>query len=252
LANTLDPLWERVRVTYFGDVICARIVLATKEGDRFTSLSKFLSEIVWLTHCRCLNENLDEIPQNLSFGHSTATTATSGSLFVPLCKNLESAPKHPDLLVRYRGSSSTDVGVAEVSLEPCAQKDTGDLCRVALWSKRILDELVTKMEITEGIQVLFFQVIGKNCTFYAMKRSGTVCVAVEISKIKIVYTLTDVLVWFEEDVRGWLVVDRTFQNLVSTLQSAVPRKSGSPPPPVFAGLSTPRSRRMSRDTHRPL
>ncbi|KAG0196509.1 hypothetical protein BGX33_001570 [Mortierella sp. NVP41] len=180
----------------------------------------------------------------------TATTATSGSLFVRLCKNLESAPKHPDLLVRYR--ESTDVGVAEVSLEPCAQKDIGDLCRVALWSKRILDELVTRMEITEEAQILFFQVTGKNCTFYAMRRSGTVCVAVEMAKIKIAYTISDVLAGFEEDVRDWLFVDRTFQNLVSTLQSAMPRKSHSPPPPVFAGLSTPRSRRMSRDTHRPL
>ncbi|KAG0362882.1 hypothetical protein BGX24_005042, partial [Mortierella sp. AD032] len=102
----------------------------------------------------------------------TATTATSGSLFVRLCKNLESTPKHPDLLVRYR--ESFDVGVAEVSLESCAQKDIGDLCRVALWSKRILDELVTRMEITEEVQVLFFQVIGKNCIFYAMRRLGTV------------------------------------------------------------------------------
>ncbi|KAF9948050.1 hypothetical protein BGZ65_008340, partial [Modicella reniformis] len=91
-------------------------------------------------------------------------TATSGSLFVWLCKNLEAAPKHPDLLVRYE--ESIDVGVAEVSLDPCAQKDIGDLCSVALWSKRILDEMVTKMEITEEAQVLFFQVLGKNCTFY--------------------------------------------------------------------------------------
>ncbi|KAG9067044.1 hypothetical protein KI688_012956 [Linnemannia hyalina] len=117
---------------------------------------------------------------------------------------------------------------------------------------RILDELVTRMEITEEAQVLFFQVIGKKCTFYAMRRSGTVCVAVEIAKIKIAYTISDVLAGFEEDVRGWLLVDRTFQNLVSTLKSAMPRKPHSPPPPVFAGLRTPRSRRMSRDTHRPL
>ncbi|CAO3568897.1 unnamed protein product [Mortierella alpina] len=180
--------------------------------------------------------------------YDTATTATSGSLFVRLCKNLESAPKHPDLLVRYR--ESTDVGVAEVSLEPCAQKDIGDLCRVSLWTKRILDELVTKMDITEEAQVVFFQVIGKNCTFYAMRRLGTVCVAVEMAKIKIAYTISDVLTGFEEGVQGWLLVDRTFQNLVSTLQSALPRKPDSLPPPVFAGLSTPRSRRMSRDTHR--
>ncbi|KAF9119789.1 hypothetical protein BGX30_003617 [Mortierella sp. GBA39] len=167
----------------------------------------------------------------------TATTATSGSLFVRLCKNLENAPKHPDLFVRYR--ESTDVGVAEITLELCAQKDIGDLCRVALRSKRILDELVARMEITEEAQVLFFQAIGKNCTFYAMRRSGTVCVAVEMANIKIAYTISDVLAGFEEDVRGWLLIDRTFQNLVSTLQSAMPRKAHSPPPLSSQG-SAPR------------
>lgn len=80
------------------------------------------------------------------------------------------------------------------------------------------------MEIIEEAQVVFFQVIGRNCTFYAMGRLGTVCVAVEMAKIKSAYTISDVLAGFEEDVRGWLLVDRTFQNLVSTLQSAVPRK----------------------------
>ncbi|KAF8942780.1 hypothetical protein BGZ47_006158 [Haplosporangium gracile] len=129
----------------------------------------------------------------------TATAATSGSLFVRLRKNLESAPKHPDLFVRY--PESTDVSAAEVSLEPCAQKDIGDLCHIALWSKRILDELVTRMEITEETQVLFFQIIGKNCTFYAMRWLGTVCIAVEMARIKIAYTISGVLVGFEEDVR---------------------------------------------------
>ncbi|KAF9900746.1 hypothetical protein EC991_006919 [Linnemannia zychae] len=164
----------------------------------------------------------------------TATTAISGSLFVRLCQNFEAAPKYPDFLVRYQ--ESTDIGVAEVSLEPNAQRDIGNLCRVALWSKRILDELVTRLDITEEAQVLFFQVIGKNCIFYTMRRSGTVCVVVEVAKIKIAYTISDVLAGFEEDVRSWLLVDRTFQNLISTLQSALPRKANNPPPPVFASL----------------
>ncbi|KAF9346777.1 hypothetical protein BGX34_003615 [Mortierella sp. NVP85] len=184
----------------------------------------------------------------------TATTATSGSLFVRLCKHLETAPKHPDLLVRYRNEESTsqertDIGVAEVSLDPCPQKDIGDLCRIALWSKRIMDEIVTKMEITEEARILFFQVIEKNCTFYAMRRLGTVYAAVKVAEIKIAYTISDVLTEFEKDVPSWLLVDRIFQDLVSTLRSAKPRKSDSPTaPPVFAGLSTPRSRRMSKDT----
>ncbi|KAG0298588.1 hypothetical protein BGZ97_004008, partial [Linnemannia gamsii] len=68
------------------------------------------------------------------------------------------------------------------------------------------------MEITEEVQVLFFQIVGKNCTFFAMRRSGTVCVAVEMAKIKIANTISDILTGFEEDVRDWLLVDRTFQN----------------------------------------
>ncbi|KAF9363291.1 hypothetical protein BGX34_004453 [Mortierella sp. NVP85] len=177
------------------------------------------------------------------------TTAVSGSIFVRLCKNLDTTPKHPDLLVRHK--ESIDIGVAEVSLEPNAPKNIGDLCRVALWSKRILDELVTKLEITEEAQVLFFQVVGKECNFYAMRRSGTVCIALKVASIKIAYTISDVLVKFEEDLPSWLLIDRTFRNLVSTLQSAIPRKRNSSPPPVFAGLSTPRSRRMSSDTRVP-
>jgi hypothetical protein len=166
-------------------------------------------------------------------------------------------PKHPDLKIRYQertsqesiGQEGTDIGVAEVSLDPCPQKDTGDLCRVALWSKRIMDEIVTKMEINEEARVLFFQVIEKSCTFYAMRRLGTVYAAAKVAEIKIAYTISDVLTEFEKDVSSWLLADRIFQDLVSTLQSAKPRKPNSPDMPrVFAGLSTPRSRRMSKDT----
>ncbi|KAG0318657.1 hypothetical protein BGZ99_005557 [Dissophora globulifera] len=91
--------------------------------------------------------------------------------------------------------------------QPASEAD-----QTSSFSKRILDELVTRMEITEEAQVLFFQVIGKKCTFYIMRRSETVCVAVEMAKIKFAYTISDVLVGFEEDVRRWLLVDRTFQN----------------------------------------
>ena len=112
-----------------------------------------------------------------------------------------------------------------------------------------MDEIVTKMEINEEARVLFFQVIEKSCTFYAMRRLGTVYAAAKVAEIKIAYTISDVLTEFEKDVSSWLLADRIFQDLVSTLQSAKPRKPNSPDMPrVFAGLSTPRSRRMSKDT----
>ncbi|KAG0300724.1 hypothetical protein BGZ98_008955 [Dissophora globulifera] len=69
----------------------------------------------------------------LCLHRDTATTATLGSLIVRMYKNLESLPKHPDLLVRYR--EITYVSEVEVSLVPYVQTDLGDLCRVALWSK---------------------------------------------------------------------------------------------------------------------
>ncbi|KAF9347404.1 hypothetical protein BGX34_003167 [Mortierella sp. NVP85] len=162
----------------------------------------------------------------------SATTATSGSLFVRLCQNMISSGKNPDLLVRYK--EIVDIGVAEVSYEASAQKDIGDLCRTALWSKRMLDEIVTAFENTEGVQLLFFQVVGQICNFYVMRRAGTVCVAAQLATIKIAYNLSDILTKFEDSARDWVVVCQTFDNLITTLKAAKPRKSDSPPP-VFVG-----------------
>ncbi|KAF9559813.1 hypothetical protein EC968_006470, partial [Mortierella alpina] len=52
--------------------------------------------------------------------------------------------KNPDLLVRFK--EFLDIGVAEVSFESSVVKDTEHLCRTALWSKRLIDEIVTKFE----------------------------------------------------------------------------------------------------------
>lgn len=95
--------------------------------------------------------------------HSTATTATSGSNFVRLCKNLTTLAKKPDLLVRFK--ECLDIGVAEVSFEASALKDTGDLCRTALWSKRVLDQIVTRFENVEQVKLIFFQVVEQTCIF---------------------------------------------------------------------------------------
>ena len=91
-----------------------------------------------------------------------------------LCKNLSTSSKNPDLLVRFK--ECLDIGVAEVSLEPSALKDTGDLCRVALWSKRLLDQIVTKFENMDEVKLIFSQAIEQTCVFYTMMRAETVCV----------------------------------------------------------------------------
>ncbi|KAG0247977.1 hypothetical protein DFQ27_001318, partial [Actinomortierella ambigua] len=178
----------------------------------------------------------------------TATTATSGSIFVRLFKSMTTLSKNPDLLVRFK--ESLDIGVAEVSFESSVLKDTGDLCRTALWSKRLLDEIVTKFENIDQVGLIFFQVIEQTCVFYTMLRADTVCVALEFARLKIAYTISDVLSNFEDDARDWLLVCKTFDNLVTTLMSAEKRKSEHLPPAVFVGLSTPRSRHMREDTCR--
>ncbi|KAF9124952.1 hypothetical protein BGW39_007783, partial [Mortierella sp. 14UC] len=178
----------------------------------------------------------------------TATTSTSGSIFVRLCKNLTTSSKNPDFLVRFK--ECLDIGVAEVSFEASARKDTGYLCRTALWSKRLLDEIVTKFENVEQVNLIFFQVVEQTCVFYTMKRADTVCIAVEIARLKIAYTLSDILTDFEDDARDWLLVCRTFDSLLTTLKSAKERKSENSPPLVFVGLRTPRSRHMKKDSRR--
>lgn len=85
-----------------------------------------------------------------------------------------------------------------------------------------------------------------------MKRAATVCIAVEFARLKVAYTISDVLTNFENDAQDWLLTCRTFDSLVTILKSAKERKPENSPPPVFVGLSTPRSRQMKKDTrHRP-
>ncbi|KAK3811774.1 MAG: hypothetical protein J3Q66DRAFT_442642 [Benniella sp.] len=178
----------------------------------------------------------------------TATTPTSGSIFVRLCKSLSTSCKNPDLLVRFQ--ECLDIGVAEVSLEPSALKDTGDLCRVALWSKRLVDQIVTRFENMDQLKLIFFQVIGQTCVFYTMMRADTVCVAMEFARLKIAYSISNVLTDFEDNARDWVLLCRNFDSLVTMLKSAKDRPLKTPSPAVFVGLSTPRSRHMKQDTHR--
>ncbi|KAK3817799.1 MAG: hypothetical protein J3Q66DRAFT_190688 [Benniella sp.] len=131
--------------------------------------------------------------------------------------------KNPDLFIRYK--ETVDIGVAEVSDGASTQKDIWDLCRTVLWSKLVLDEIVSEFDNTEDVQLLFFQVVGQTCTFYIMKRAGPLCLATELAKIKIAYTLSDILTDFEDSARDWAIVYRTFDKFLTTLKAAKPRGS---------------------------
>ncbi|KAG0345137.1 hypothetical protein BG004_003938 [Podila humilis] len=139
----------------------------------------------------------------------TATTAASGSNFLRLCKNMKTSPKNPDLCLSFK--ECIDLGVVEVSLDA---KDTGDLCRTALWSMRLLDQIVTKFEDLEHVDLIFFQVVAQNCIFYIMRRAGSVCVAVEFARLKIAYTISDILTL----IHSWLLSSQPRNAGQSTLR----------------------------------
>ena len=68
--------------------------------------------------------------------------------------NLCSAPQHPDLIVKYQ--EEKDIGFGKVSFSPSTQEDVSDLCHCTIWTKRALDELVTKLEGVKELILLFF------------------------------------------------------------------------------------------------
>ncbi|KAG0205493.1 hypothetical protein BGX33_007893 [Mortierella sp. NVP41] len=113
----------------------------------------------------CIMNNPDES----RIAH-TATTPTTGSLFVRLCKDLGTPPKHPDLIVKH--ADTTDIGFGEVSFTKDFGKDQGDLCRLAIWTKRALDHLVAKHEGLEDMELVFMQVVGTKCKVFVMRRAG--------------------------------------------------------------------------------
>ncbi|OAQ30179.1 hypothetical protein K457DRAFT_18529 [Linnemannia elongata AG-77] len=59
----------------------------------------------------------------------------------------------------------SEAGVGEMSLSASKKKDQGDLARTLLWSKRAADEIVTRFEDVEDMNILFVQVIGQTCNF---------------------------------------------------------------------------------------
>ncbi|KAK3822609.1 MAG: hypothetical protein J3Q66DRAFT_397087 [Benniella sp.] len=69
----------------------------------------------------------------------TATQSSASSTFINKCLGIEDQPKHPDLIIK--GNDNLELGFGEVSgigaLD--GNKDAGDLCRLAIWTKKALD-----------------------------------------------------------------------------------------------------------------
>ncbi|KAG0246577.1 hypothetical protein BGX31_000555 [Mortierella sp. GBA43] len=192
-------------------------------------------------------EPLFNRPDATRIAHA-ATTPSYSPLFIRLCDNFDTKPKTPDIPIRHL--EKRDIGVGEVSFEKEFSKDRLDLCRAALLSKRILDQLVTTFSGLDRISIVFFQVVEQKCEFYQMMRCGTVCVASPIGGLTIAYTLDEILKGFEDDCNTWITVCNVFDSLVDSLAAARVRVDSKPGPPVFVGLTTPRSRHMMSDTKR--
>ncbi|KAG9070361.1 hypothetical protein KI688_009698 [Linnemannia hyalina] len=168
---------------------------------------------------RTLSHIFDK-PDESRLAH-TASAPLTGSVLLRVYFKLGQLPRHPDLVVRYH--EIIDIGVGEVSLSASISKVQGDLARTLLWSKRAADEVVTRFEETEDMNLLFVQVIGQTCNLYLMCRVGTVCVATKIGTIQILYTLSDTLS-FEDQVQTWLTLDKPFNSTVSVLNDATYRR----------------------------
>ncbi|KAF9186657.1 hypothetical protein BGZ51_009347 [Haplosporangium sp. Z 767] len=159
----------------------------------------------------------------------------------------EQSSHYPDVVVKYH--ETVDIGVGEASLSASFQKDRSDLARILMWSKRAADEITTRFEGVEDMNILFVQIIGQTCNVYLLCRVGTVSVASKVGTIKILFTLSDTLS-VEDDVQTWLTLEKTFNGAVNVLNDGTCRRADSIPPPRFPGLATPRSRKMKVDANK--
>ncbi|KAI7831753.1 hypothetical protein BC939DRAFT_149093 [Gamsiella multidivaricata] len=103
-------------------------------------------------------------------GSLTATTPTTGSIFAQLRKGLDVPPKHLDLIVKRK--ETVDISFGEVSYTKDFNKDQGDLCRLAIWSKRALGHLQAEYEELENPQLVFFHTVSTKCTIYQSIKCG--------------------------------------------------------------------------------
>ncbi|KAF9544256.1 hypothetical protein EC957_012302 [Mortierella hygrophila] len=170
---------------------------ATTESDQTSGF------ILWML------EPFFNRPDTTRLAHS-ATTSSSGSPYIRLCANFDTKPQPQDMRVRHE--EKRDISVSEVSLERGFANDRGDLSRIALLAKRMLDQLITTFSGLDKARIIFFQVIRQTCEFYQMTRCETVCVANRIGCLTIAYTLNDVLKGFEDDCRTWITVCNVFQS----------------------------------------
>ncbi|KAG0308019.1 hypothetical protein BGZ99_001302, partial [Dissophora globulifera] len=172
---------------------------------------------------------------------TTATVPTSGSVFVRLCKDLSAPPKHPDLVAKH--VQSLDIAFGEVSFAADLSKDTGDLCRLAIWSKRVADQLDQQYIGTDEVRIPFFQVVSTKCTFFQMRRVGTVSVAVQVGELDIVQDLPGLML-FDQQVFSWLLLEVAFSRLLQDIALAMKHVRLTPPTSYYRGLSTPSARKM--------
>ncbi|KAK3811951.1 MAG: hypothetical protein J3Q66DRAFT_372150 [Benniella sp.] len=105
----------------------------------------------------------------------TSTVATSGSLFDRLVRELDASPKFPDLIWKHSAvphGFGTDMALGEMSLTANKEKDVGDLCRIAIWGKRAMDELRCKSSYDEHLWAPLIQVVGGNCNLHVGHESA--------------------------------------------------------------------------------
>ncbi|KAG0364541.1 hypothetical protein BGZ54_007408, partial [Gamsiella multidivaricata] len=119
----------------------------------------------YFNECATLKYNRAAIPDFL-----TATTPTTGSIFAQLRKGLDVPPKHLDLIVKRK--ETVDISFGEVSYTKDFNKDQGDLCRLAIWSKRALGHLQAEYEELENPQLVFFHTVSTKCTIYQSIKCG--------------------------------------------------------------------------------
>ncbi|KAI7830748.1 hypothetical protein BC939DRAFT_260199 [Gamsiella multidivaricata] len=165
-------------------------------------------------------------PDECRLAH-TATSPTSGSVFVA---------KH---------NKSLDIGFGKVSFARDVAKDTGDICRLAIWAKRVLDQLGQQYSGMEEACVPFFQIVSTKCIIYQMRRVGTICVAVQVGEMEIVQDLPELLL-FEPHVFTWLALDFTFTRLLQNTNTVTKNKRTSLPGLYYHGLCNPSTRKMAK------
>ncbi|KAF8979351.1 hypothetical protein BGZ46_005584 [Entomortierella lignicola] len=177
----------------------------------------------------------------------TATSPTSSSLFINQCLGVSHPPKHPDLIIK--STNGLELGFGEVSGVGVndRNKDTGDLCRAAIWTKKALDNALIKFEGLEDLQLPFFQVLGKKATVFWMRRFGSVCVAWEVGELVIVDGLNVLLDEFEVCLDIWGLLEMNYGSSLSMIENAAGHPRTTPHPSIFHSFTaTPSSRKMSK------